>query len=98
MIPQDKPVAPASVDINANRPAHDPGLRSPSRTVGALIRGFKGAVTAEINMLRDTPGTPVWQRNYHDHVIRNDFALERIREYIRNNPAEWATDAEGRGM
>jgi REP element-mobilizing transposase RayT len=34
----------------------------------------------------------VWQRNYWEHVIRNDASLKRIREYIQNNPARWAED------
>jgi hypothetical protein len=35
-----------------------------------------------------------WQINYHDHIVRNDADLERIREYIINNPANWETDEE----
>ena len=33
-----------------------------------------------------------WQRNYHDHIIRNERSLYRIREYIRNNPLKWDLD------
>ena len=36
----------------------------------------------------------VWQRNYYDHVIRDEVDLNRIREYVANNPAKWAKDAE----
>jgi hypothetical protein len=36
----------------------------------------------------------VWQRNYYEHVIRNENELARIREYIANNPAQWALDRE----
>ncbi|MCK9357534.1 MAG: hypothetical protein M0R22_10415 [Dehalococcoidia bacterium] len=36
----------------------------------------------------------LWQRNYYEHVIRNDDALDRIREYITNNPTSWALDRE----
>ena len=72
----------------------DTGLRSPSQTIGAIIRGFKSAVTKSINILRNTPGMPVWQRNYFEHVIRNDKELFRIREYIRFNPVQWDIDEE----
>jgi len=63
-------------------------FRSPSRTVGAMVRGFKGAVTTAINTIRQTPGKPVWQSNYYEHIIRNEAAFQRISAYIRNNPAK----------
>jgi putative transposase len=44
--------------------------RSPSQTIGAVVRGFKAASTRRINEVRHTPGTHVWQRNYYEHVIR----------------------------
>lgn len=37
-------------------------------------------------------GTPVWQRNYWDRVIRDDAEYERIAKYIRDNPANWNGD------
>ncbi len=67
-------------------------FRSPLQTVGAIVRGFKSAVTNKINILRKSPGQPVWQRNYFEHIIRDDSDMERIREYIYNNPKNWETD------
>jgi REP element-mobilizing transposase RayT len=69
-------------------------LYRPPKSLGALVAGFKSAVTTRINTLRDTPGVPVWQRNYYDHVIRNQQAYDRIRQYILSNPALWASDSE----
>jgi REP element-mobilizing transposase RayT len=69
-------------------------LRSPSQTLGAIMRGFKSATTKRINLLRVAPGAPVWQRNYYEHIIRNDVDLHRIRTYITNNPLQWAIDEE----
>lgn len=69
-------------------------LCSPSQTVGAIVRGFKASVTKKINILRDVYRQTVWQRNYFEHVIRNEYDLMRIREYIINNPANWETDSE----
>jgi REP element-mobilizing transposase RayT len=66
-----------------------PSLLSPSQTLGAIIRGYKGVVTAKINEIRDTPGEKVWQRGYHDHIIRNKLAYHRISRYIVNNPKNW---------
>jgi hypothetical protein len=51
-------------------------------------------VTNRINNLRRTPGAPVWQRNYYEHVVRSDAELLRVREYIFNNPLEWENDRE----
>lgn len=66
--------------------------RSPAQTLGSVMRGFKGATTVRINALRDTPATPVWQRNYYEHVIRDDRELDRIRAYIADNPLRWSED------
>lgn len=67
-------------------------FRSPSHTLGAIVRGFKGAATRRINRLRGAPGEPVWQRNYYEHIVRNWRDLERIRQYIAENPAHWHRD------
>jgi putative transposase len=69
-------------------------LRRAPRSLGSFIAGFKSVVTKRINEVRSTPGVPVWQRNYHDHIIRNDDDLNRIREYILLNPSWWADDRE----
>ncbi len=66
----------------------------PKHSLGSFIAGFKAAVTKRINEVRGTPKTPVWQRNYYEHVIRNEESLQRIREYILNNPAQWDLDPE----
>jgi len=55
---------------------------------------FKSIVTKRINTLRDTPAMPVWQRNYWEHIIRNENELKRICEYIINNPIHWDADIE----
>jgi putative transposase len=67
-----------------------PPLRK--RTLGQIIGYFKYQVTKQINIIRDTLGVPVWQRNYYERVIRNKHELERIREYIVYNPLKWDED------
>ena len=60
------------------------------RSLGSIIRGFKIGVTEwsrNNNYIYD-----VWQRSFHDHIIRNEFVLNRIREYIRDNPKKWPSD------
>ena len=71
-----------------------PDLGRTRRSLGSLIAGFKSATTKRINQVRDAPRSPVWQRNYYEHVVRNDADLNRIREYIADNPAKWDEDPE----
>jgi REP element-mobilizing transposase RayT len=62
------------------------------KSLGAFVRAYKSAVTRRINQARDTPSGKVWQRGYHDHIIRTEQAWHRIRHYIETNPARWADD------
>ena len=69
-------------------------FKSPSKTIGAIVRGFKSVATKEISKLNKTPGIPVWQRNYYKHTIRKEKELTKIRAYIQNNPLKWSLDRE----
>ena len=59
-----------------------------------IIGAFKAAVTRRINALRNSGKGEVWQRGFYEHVIRDDESLNRIREYIINNPCSWELDRE----
>lgn len=72
-----------------HRVAPTPGPATGS--LGAIIGQFKAAVTRRVNAANGVNG-PLWQRNYYEHVIRNDADLEAIRDYIEANPARWAED------
>ena len=63
-----------------------------SPTLGQVVAYFKYQSTKCINQHRDMPGTRIWQRNYYDHVIRDDLDLQRIRQYITDNPMQWELD------
>jgi REP element-mobilizing transposase RayT len=63
-------------------------------SLGSIIAGFESSVTRKVNEINGAHDFPVWQRNYYDHVIRDDEDLNRIREYIINNPAKWELDKE----
>jgi putative transposase len=65
-----------------------------SASLGALVGNYKSVTTRRINTIRKTAGAHVWQRNYHEHIIRDDNDLDRIRKYIIENPANWDTDEE----
>jgi len=66
--------------------------RPTANSIPTIIRGIKSSVTQRINHIRGTPGQPVWQRNYYEHVIRNEIDLVKTREYIQNNPLKWLED------
>jgi putative transposase len=85
----------------ANRSFPDVGAngRSPlsrknmgSKTLSSFVAGYKSAVTKRINECRQTPGVSVWQRNYYEHIIRNEAQWNRICEYIALNPTRWLED------
>jgi putative transposase len=65
-------------------------LRGTSKTIGSIVRGFKIGVTKW--MRQNTSIHQVWQRNFYEHIIRNETELNGIREYIQNNPARWELD------
>lgn len=62
-----------------------------SKTIGSMVRGFKIGVTKW--MRRNTPVFSVWQRNYWEHIIRDEPEWHCIREYIQTNPARWQEDS-----
>ena len=59
-----------------------------------IIRAFKTFSARRINDMRHIPGVSVWQRNYYEHILRNENELSCIREYIANNPLQWEMDRE----
>lgn len=61
-----------------------------SKTLGSVVRGFKIGVTKW--MRKNTVIYGVWQRNYWEHIIRDESEMNRIRGYVATNPAKWETD------
>lgn len=66
-------------------------------SLGDVAKWFKAVTTNRyIRGVRERGWPPfdgrLWQRNYHEHVIRDDADMERIRAYIASNPANWAVD------
>lgn len=63
----------------------------PECSLSDVIRVFKSTSAIAFNRALARTG-PLWQRNYYEHVIRDDEALNRVRQYIHDNPARWAFD------
>jgi len=85
----DRPLRHPAPPANAARPM--PIV--PHGSLGRIVRAYKSAVTRLAYRDGLLPrGTPVWQRNYWDRVIRDDAEHERIAKYIRDNPMNWKGD------
>ena len=62
--------------------------------LGQVLAYFKYKTTKQVNLIWDSAGIPLWQRNYYDHIIRNKEENERICAYIEANPLNWLDDDE----
>jgi len=90
------------VVITASGSGHEtliPPITRPSRSLyrkprssSSFLGGLKATVTRRVNVFRGTPGAPVWQRNFYEHIIRDKRGLKDIRKYIIENPLNWDTD------
>jgi putative transposase len=72
---------------------HEKGYANDNtKSISEIIRGFKTFSAKAINKKRGLRGVPVWQRNYYDHIIRDELELDCVRQYIINNPRNWDAD------
>ena len=79
------------VDIVVDRHACPLQCQRQHQKLPVIIGSFKSAVTKQIN---ENNLSFTWQKSYYDHIIRNEKSLQKIREYIVNNPAKWQEDIE----
>lgn len=63
-----------------------------TNSLSIVIGAFKSAVTKRINQIRNTPGSPVWQSRFYDHIIRHEKDYNKIANYIYMNPSDWIKD------
>jgi putative transposase len=71
---------------------------TPTRPLSEIVRAFKTYSSRRINELRNSKGTQIWQRNYYEHIIRDENNYHEIGEYILYNPSKWETDSENPGL
>jgi REP element-mobilizing transposase RayT len=81
-------------DIGRGGSRTAPTLPVKRKPLGRLIGAFKTVSTKQINLLRDTEGQVVWQRNYYERIFRDEREMDRIHRYIEANPSQWADDDE----
>lgn len=77
--------------------SHDIGQAqgpAPTFSLFDIVHRFKSLTTTRYRQKKGDGAIRgrLWQRNYYEHVIRNDSELDRIRQYIHNNPADWEKD------
>ena len=72
----------------------DEGAMNCAPTVGHIIRAFKARTTSTVNRQKGSYGMPIWQRNYYENIVRDEAALDKIRQYIECNPGKWAFDKD----
>lgn len=78
-------------EINIGKRGNEiPGMKA--KSISSLVSGYKSVVTKRINQIRSMPGEKLWQRNYWEHIIRNEEEYLRIANYIKNNPLKWYND------
>lgn len=75
-----------------NKAQKKKGAASSAPTLGDVIRTFKSMSAIAVNRVLDRQGVPVWQRNYYEHIIRNENELYKTRAYVADNPLNWETD------
>jgi REP element-mobilizing transposase RayT len=88
---------PESLSTNASPfPGYNdtsPPRGTQSGSIGAILQNFKSVATRRVNRVTRNSGT-LWQRNYHEEIIRNEKAYENIRRYIVENSLSWDEDEE----
>jgi len=98
IFPEEKAGCPTSTE--ETRAGCRPALRGrtsrehESRSLSTFIAQFKAVTTTVIRRLAQQPNLRVWQTRFFDRVLRNEMELNRTREYIFNNPAQWESDEE----
>lgn len=85
--------------IEINGEVREPPLRIHSQprrimTIPLVVGYFKMQTAKQINILRNSQGTSVWQRNYYDRIIESDDEYGAISEYVLTNPLRWGLDKD----
>lgn len=85
-----KPVCSKSKTIDILKSNRHMGLINQTPTLGHIVRYFKGLTSKKIHELGFN--IQIWQRNFYEHIIRNEDKLCKIKEYIKLNPTTWQRD------
>ena len=90
--PRTAQLRAASITKSVNRTTDDtPPASTQRKPLGRLIGAFKTVSTGRVNELAGIPGAQLWQRDYHERVIRNNLATDALRRYVANSPVLWVS-------
>ena len=64
----------------------------PPRASAPTMQAIPNAVSSLKRLVNREVGENIWQRSYHDHIIRDESDYLKIAQYIENNPAKWGDD------
>jgi hypothetical protein len=84
------PLPDEVIEEMGGSPVHPKGPAAQS--LGAMVGQWKSRVTKRVWKLPGMNGRPIWQRNYYEHIIRDEASMRRIEDYIQNNPRRWEQD------
>jgi REP element-mobilizing transposase RayT len=95
---------PIDLDMFVIMPDHLHGIiillpptpKRPATSLGKVLRQFKIFSSKVLNKARQGTGA-FWQRNYYEHIVRDEADLQRIRTYITENPLRWKEETRGEG-
>jgi REP element-mobilizing transposase RayT len=82
------------IDESSRRAPTERFQKPVAGSIPTIVRSYKSAVAYRINLVRGTNDVPVWQRNYYEHIVRNERELELITKYIDYNPFNWQLDRD----
>ena len=98
---QNKPKFESRI-ISGNRSTSKGNLHRSPKSISSFVAGYKSAVLnkvddridqTELSIAKFNRANPFWQRNFHDHIIRDEKSYHKIRSYIINNPKNWEEDS-----
>lgn len=92
--PSFPPVKTMASRLKSNGASIKTGRDDRAPTLGTMVAFFKYQSTKRINAKRQSGIQKTWQRNYFEHIVRNEKSLFAIRRYIKDNPLNWASDEE----
>jgi putative transposase len=98
VIRQNTPITNHTVGEVHEPPLRQTALQRRRMLLPKIMGRFKTVSAKQVNLLHDRPGQPVWQRGFHDRIIRDEAELNAVRTYIQTNPLRWSLDQENQPL
>ena len=76
-------------NISTQRLPEESFSQPTTNSLSTIVRSYKSSVTRRFHLIPGYQSQKLWQRNFYEHVIRDEYDLLRVRQYIMQNPAKW---------